>query len=114
MVAIVSLGNTPYPLCEPVLRSCSAEQLLALEKNSPVSTRVASFRAEGAHVHLGQHLEDEDQEVWQSLCFRDFPRSEAQYEKEEFPEPESWREQYFVRGTISHLSQLFYTPLFSP
>ena len=36
LLAILSLGETPYSLCEPILRSCSAEQLLALEKNSLV------------------------------------------------------------------------------
>ncbi|KAF8476756.1 RNA polymerase II transcription factor SIII subunit A-domain-containing protein [Gautieria morchelliformis] len=78
---ILSLGDTPYPLCEPILRSCSAEQLLALEKNSSC-------------------LESEDRAVWQALCFRDFPRSKSQYEKREFPEPECWRKQYFVcRGS---------------
>ncbi|KAF8512277.1 RNA polymerase II transcription factor SIII subunit A-domain-containing protein [Gautieria morchelliformis] len=76
-LAILSLGDTPYPLCEPILRSCSAEQLLALEKNSSSITA-----------------------VWQALCFRDFPRSKTQYEKREFPEPECWRKQYFVcRGS---------------
>ncbi|KAF8510984.1 RNA polymerase II transcription factor SIII subunit A-domain-containing protein [Hysterangium stoloniferum] len=73
---ILSLGATPYALSEPILRSCSAEQLLALEKNSP-------------------HLELEDQAVWQALCFRDFRKSEAQYEGGEFPEPDCWRKLYF-------------------
>ncbi|KAF8590072.1 hypothetical protein K439DRAFT_1331165, partial [Ramaria rubella] len=74
------LGDTPYPLCEPILRSCTAEQLLALERNS-------------------LHLETEDQAVWQNLCFRDFPRSESQYKKVEFPEPDCWRDQYFLCRT---------------
>jgi len=73
---ILSLGSTPYALSEPILRSCSAEQLLSLEKNSP-------------------HLELEDQAVWQALCCRDFRKSKAQYEDGEFPEPDCWREQYF-------------------
>ena len=63
-------------------------------------------------MYLQQHLANEDLDVWRCLCFRDFPRSEGQYEKGEFPEPESWRDQYVVGPAASSLGDKNHTSLF--
>ncbi|KAF9265564.1 hypothetical protein L218DRAFT_146452 [Marasmius fiardii PR-910] len=75
--SISSLGDMSYDLVKPILEGCSAETLLRLEKASP-------------------HLQEETQEIWRDLCFKNYPVATERYREGESSCPQSWRNHHFV------------------
>ncbi|KAF8136462.1 RNA polymerase II transcription factor SIII subunit A-domain-containing protein [Boletus edulis] len=76
--AITCLGDDiRYDVIRPVLECCSADTLLRLEQSSP-------------------YLEQDTSDLWERLCFKSYPLLAEQLARNGDPQPEPWRDQYFL------------------
>ncbi|KAF9813125.1 hypothetical protein IEO21_05736 [Rhodonia placenta] len=76
--SIHSIGDgRRYDLLKPILGNCSPETLLRIEQSNP-------------------EIEENNNELWERLCFRTYPIAAEQFRSDTVEEPGSWREQFFL------------------
>ncbi|KAJ7175584.1 RNA polymerase II transcription factor SIII subunit A-domain-containing protein, partial [Mycena filopes] len=77
--AISSFGKElRYDLIQPILDRCTVDQLLRLEHDCPIPSSANTT------------------EIWKNLCFQAYPLVARQHSRKHLPEPESWKDHYFV------------------